>query len=69
MLSTAVRPARDEAAEYYFKYIDVVPDGDICAILYAQCAETLAFLRSIPAQRSDIVMRRTNGVSARWWHT
>jgi hypothetical protein len=52
MLSTATRPARDEAAAYYFKYIDVVPFGDICAILDAQCADTLAFLRSIPAQRA-----------------
>ena len=52
MFSTAVRPARDEAAEYHFKYIDVVPDGDICAILYAQRTETSAFLRTIPAQRS-----------------
>ena len=52
MLSTTVRPVRDEAAEYYFKYIDLVPEGDICAILDAQRRETVAFLRSIPAQRS-----------------
>jgi hypothetical protein len=24
------RPHRHEAAEYYFKYIDQVPDGDVC---------------------------------------
>jgi hypothetical protein len=52
MLSTAVRPARDEAAEYYFKYIDLVPDADICATLDAQRTETLAFLRGIPEERS-----------------
>lgn len=52
MLSTAVRPAREEAAEYYFKYIDLVPDGDICARLDAQRSETIAFLRSIPPERS-----------------
>jgi hypothetical protein len=52
MLSTAVRPARDEAAEYYFKYIDLVPDGDICARLDAQRTEAIAFLRTIPAEQS-----------------
>ncbi len=24
---------RTEAAEYWFKYIDLVPDGDICGIV------------------------------------
>ena len=52
MLPTAVRPARDEAAEYYSKNIDLVPAGDICAILDAQRGETQAFLRTIPPQRS-----------------
>ena len=52
MLSTAIRPARDEAAEYYFKYIDLVADGDICALLDAQRTETVAFLERIPEERS-----------------
>ena len=52
MISAAARPARDEAAEYYFKYIDLVPEGDICAILEAQRAETVGLLRSIPEARS-----------------
>jgi hypothetical protein len=52
MLSTAIRPARDEAAEYYFTYIDLVPDGEICAILDTQRTATSAFLRTIPAHRS-----------------
>ena len=53
MVARSIRPARDEAAEYYFKYIDLVPAGDICAILEAQRTETLAFLRSIPAERAS----------------
>lgn len=28
-------PDRTEAAEYYFTYIDQVPEGDICALLDA----------------------------------
>jgi DinB superfamily len=46
------KPARDEAAEYYFKYIDQVPDGDVCAVLEAQLGETLAFFRNISEDQS-----------------
>lgn len=53
MNARAVRPARDEAAEYYWKYIDLVEEGDVCAILEAQRTETLALLRSIPEQRAN----------------
>lgn len=45
------RPERHEAAAYYFKYIDRVPDGDIRATLETQLEETLAFLKSIPEGR------------------
>ena len=51
MTAVAV-PARDEAAEYYFKYIQQVPDGDICLQLETQLAETLQFLRSIGESQS-----------------
>lgn len=46
------RPGRSEAADYYFKYIDQVPDGDICAILAAQADETLELLRTVTEERS-----------------
>lgn len=36
------RPTRDEAAEYYFLYIDQVPEGDLMAQLAAQPAELAA---------------------------
>ncbi len=45
-------PDRTEAAEYYFTYIDQVPDGDICAILEAQLPETLALLSGISEEGS-----------------
>jgi hypothetical protein len=45
-------PERTEAAEYYFRYIDQVSSGDICAILAAQHQATLAELRGISEDRS-----------------
>ena len=45
------RPAADEFAPYYGKYIARVPDGDLCRILADQLAETLALIRSIPEAR------------------
>lgn len=47
------RPQRGEAVPYYFGYIDLVPDGDICTVLAAQLPETLALLESIPDARHD----------------
>ena len=41
------RPARNEAAEYYFTYIDKVPDGDILATLEMQQDEMLELLSGI----------------------
>ena len=46
------RPDRSEAAEYYFTYIDKVPEGDICRILEEQLAETLPLLEAISEDRS-----------------
>lgn len=40
-------PDRNEATEYYFKYIDQVPAGDIRETLAAQLPETEGFLRGI----------------------
>ncbi|HEV8357379.1 MAG TPA: DinB family protein [Gemmatimonadales bacterium] len=45
-------PDRTEAAEYYFRYIDLVPEGDICELLDAQGKETLALLRDISEEQS-----------------
>lgn len=45
-------PGRDEAAPYYFRYIDRVGSGDIVGVLKAQLDEALAFLSSISEERS-----------------
>ena len=45
-------PDRSEAAEYYFKYIDRVPPGDICVILEQQGQDTLALMRGISEAQS-----------------
>lgn len=47
------RPERDETVEYYFSYIDQVPDGDIRAILEAQSAEAQSFLAALPESIAD----------------
>jgi DinB family protein len=45
------RPAPDEYAAYYGKYIVLVPEGDLCDLLGRQLTETLALLRRIPESR------------------
>jgi hypothetical protein len=40
-------PDRTEFADYYFTYVKQVPEGDICATLQAQAAQTLAVLEGI----------------------
>jgi len=46
------RPERTEAATYYSKYIDRVPDGEIVGILESQLDEVLAFCRTISEEKS-----------------
>ncbi len=46
------RPDSSEAKEYYFKYIDRIQDGDICAVLASQGRDTLALLRGITDEQS-----------------
>ena len=46
------RPNRNEAADYYFTYIDQVPDGDICGILRTQSAGVLNLLELITEDQS-----------------
>jgi len=43
------RPALNEYAPYYSRYIDRVPAGDIVQILRDQIVETASFLRGIPS--------------------
>lgn len=46
------RPEQNEAAPYYFTYIDQVPGDDVVNLLEAQAAETLPFLESISESKS-----------------
>jgi hypothetical protein len=46
------RPQRGDAADYYFTYIDLVPDGDIVGLLDTQGRDAVAALRAIPAARA-----------------
>jgi uncharacterized damage-inducible protein DinB len=46
------RPEPDEAAPYYFRYIDRVPGDDILSVLEEQLEETLRFLPGISEERS-----------------
>jgi hypothetical protein len=52
-MTTTMKPDRTEAAEYYFTYIDQVPDGvDVCDVIEAQLPETIALLNSITDDQS-----------------
>ena len=41
------RPERTEASDYYFTYIDQVPDGDVCDIMEQQGRDVDALLKRI----------------------
>ena len=47
------RPLRTEAAEYYFRYIDLVPEGDIRDLLEVQLSEMTALLDSVTPEQID----------------
>ena len=51
-MSSATIPDRTEASEYYFKYIDQVGAGEICAVLEAQMAEALVLLDGVSEEQS-----------------
>jgi uncharacterized damage-inducible protein DinB len=48
------RPEASECAEYYWRYIDRIPDGDIIAILAGQCEETIATLNGLTDEQADL---------------
>jgi uncharacterized protein (TIGR03083 family) len=52
-MNTHTRPQRSEAADYYFKYIDLVPVGDIRELLDAQRSEMAALLDGVAPERID----------------
>jgi uncharacterized damage-inducible protein DinB len=48
----AGRPEPDEAASYYFTYIDRVPDNEIIDVLTRQLKESVDFLSEISEEKS-----------------
>jgi hypothetical protein len=46
------RPEANEAAPYYFRYINRVPSDDILSVLQSQLEETVPFLRGISEEKS-----------------
>lgn len=52
-METAVRPAPNEYAPYYGRYIALVPDGPIVETLRDQIGETSGFLGSLPEAKGD----------------
>lgn len=46
------RPGSDEAAPYYFTYINQVADQDVVSLLEKQAEEAPAFFATIPAEKS-----------------
>ncbi|MGE5814721.1 MAG: DinB family protein [Acidobacteriota bacterium] len=52
-MNTIGRPERSEAVEYYFRYIDLVPEGDIRVTLEAQLPETIELLARVSTDRVD----------------
>lgn len=45
-------PERNEAADYYYKYIDRITNPDIAGVLETQFEETLSFLEGISEEKS-----------------
>ena len=46
------KPQANEYAEYYGRYVSLVPEGDVVETLARQGRETLELLRSIPESRA-----------------
>ncbi len=50
-MSSLPRPEPGEHAEYYRRYIDLVPDGDVLETLIHQLGDTLTLLQTVPEER------------------
>jgi hypothetical protein len=51
-MSDVQRPRTDEYAEYYQRYVERVPPGDIRLILRVQLSDTIALLRPLSEQQA-----------------
>jgi hypothetical protein len=50
-MTSLPRPAVGEHADYYARYVALVPDGDILETLRDQLGETLGLLAAVPVER------------------
>ena len=50
---TIPRPADGEYNEYYRKYVNLLPDGDLLALLQTQGAGTVTLLRGVTDEKSQ----------------
>jgi hypothetical protein len=50
-MSDLPRPKAGEHDDYFTRYVEMVPDGDITDILSTQLGETLALLQTVPPER------------------
>lgn len=51
--ATIHRPQADEHAPYYARYIDLVPAGDLIAILRDQVLDTYRLLNGLPEEKAN----------------
>src|SRR5258708_35441920 len=62
-------PERNEAAPYYYTYIDLVTDPDVVGVLDNQVEPTSAFLRGISEEKSlDRYAPETWSIRQAWNH-
>ncbi len=47
------RPESSEYFEYYGRYVDQVPEGDVISILAEELQRTLTLLSGVPTERAD----------------
>ena len=50
-MATLPHPTADDAASYYYTYIDKVPEGDVLAVLESGVAETRRLLAGLQPER------------------
>ena len=60
-------PERDEAAPYYFRYIDLIADGNILQVLRTQMEEALSLFSGISEENLCIATSRRSGTFASYW--
>ena len=61
------RPSPGDCAEYYFLYIDRVPNGNVLGVLDNQLQKTPGTLTAMPADKLDGIARMPGVDGILWW--